>query len=266
MNKTKHWGASWRRCSKRWNPFAKRAVKATGWKVWNPGEYGEVWHAVHRRLYPPIDAPVMILGLNPGPYGMAQTGIPFTDVKRLNRSLPTLATALGAASKVDVPGLAPPSLQPFLTRTFESSSVRIYRFLEETFGCAEKATRAVVVANPCPLLFIDPETRRNITPADLGRVVRRRGTDSAAELQAEMDRLRWRNCEDALETLRPRAVVLLGKDVQKAVGEQLRETLGDRRVIDWEHPARAVPATWSAGLRAALAKNRVLPALSAIGQ
>ena len=43
-------------------------------------------------------------------------------------------------------------------------------------------------------------------------------------------------------------IVLLGKDVQKALGADLRRCLEDRRVLDWPHPARAVPETWAAGL------------------
>jgi hypothetical protein len=72
----------------------------------------------------------MFCGLNPGPYGMAQTGVPFTDLKRLASDLPKLARALAASGEsLALPGLAPPSLRPFLTRTFESSAVRVYKFL-----------------------------------------------------------------------------------------------------------------------------------------
>ena len=33
-------------------------------------------------------APLAVFGLNPGPYGMAQSGIPFTDLKRVAERLP----------------------------------------------------------------------------------------------------------------------------------------------------------------------------------
>ena len=48
---------------------------------------------------------------------MAQTGIPFTDLKRLDACLPRLATALRARGEsTALPGLAPANLRPYLTR------------------------------------------------------------------------------------------------------------------------------------------------------
>ena len=73
---------------------------------------------------------------------MAQTGVPFTDLKRLQFQLPRLWRELEAAGEpTGLPGLAPPRLRPFLTRTFESSSVRVYRFLERAFAAARSAER-----------------------------------------------------------------------------------------------------------------------------
>ena len=251
------WGECWRRCSQRWESFGRTVKRAAGWRVWNPGKYGERWHSRFRQQYPLRARPIVVFGLNPGPYGMAQTGIPFTDVMRLRSALPKLAAALEADGEaVEVPALAPTSLRPFLTRTFESSSVRIYRFLSEAFGSAERGVRRVVVANPCPLLFLDGESGKNVTPADLRRAVRPRGGDARA-LQAQMDRLRWENAEDTLATLRPRQVVLLGRDVQAALGPALVEAIGAEAVLDWEHPARAVPAKWSAGLQRALVSRGI---------
>lgn len=228
--------------------------------MWNPGRYGERWHALFRRLYPPVRRPLLLFGLNPGPYGMAQTGIPFTDVKRIGSHLPRLASALQTRGEtLAVPGLAPANLRPFLTRTFESSSVRVYRFLEETFGDAERGVRHAVVANPCPLLFIDPGEGRNRTPADLGRAAAPAGHEERAALLAEADRLRRRNAEDAVSTLPPRGCVLLGRNAQSALGDLLRRSLGDRQVVDWEHPARAVPQTWASGLRRELRRRALLP-------
>jgi single-strand selective monofunctional uracil DNA glycosylase len=238
-------------------------ARATGWKVWNPGEYGDAWHQVFRSVCPPRRGSVLIFGLNPGPYGMAQTGIPFTDVRRLREFLPRVSARLAAlrpdAALPEVPGLAPRDLQPFLTRTFESSSVRMYRFLARVDADVEQACRRVVVANPCPLLFVDKEEGRNRTPADLRREVRRNGRDEPVAMQQEMDRLRRENCEDALRTLRPKAVVLLGRDAQAALRETVVGRLGEDRVLDWEHPARAVPDPWARGLQEALQNQGALP-------
>ena len=120
-----------------------------------------------------------------------------------------------------------------------------------------------MVANPCSLLFIDPDGGANRTPADLGRVLRRRAPGQAGALLAACDRARRACALDALETLAPRGAVLLGRDVQAALQVDLESHLGATRVVPWEHPARAVPHTWAAGLHAALAHRGLLVAARA---
>ncbi len=249
----------WRRCSRRFRECARAVERATLWRTWNPGEYGARWHDVFLATYPIVRHPIVVFGLNPGPYGMAQTGIPFTDVLRIKTALPELCRRLSAAGEtIEVPGLAPLSLRPFLRRTFEASAVRVYRFLETCFGNAQKGVREVVVANPCPLLFIDPNDGANRTPADLVRAVHARGGDGR-RLRDELDRLRTENCADTLETLEPSAVILLGKDVQKALSSFIKGRCARRglvdRVIDFEHPARAVPKVWADRLTAEIRRR-----------
>lgn len=252
------WGRTKLAAARRWERFAATVAAATGWEVWNPGLYGERWHKHFRALYPPRPAPLVVFGLNPGPYGMAQSGIPFTDLKRIATCLPRLAAELVArGEKLALPGLAPASLHPYLTRTFESSAVRVYRFLELGWGSAERGFADVVVANPCTLLFMDRDTRENRTPADLARVVRARGTHDARALQDEMARLRWLAAKESIEELAPRAGILFGRDVAAILKDRLTEVFPALPVIEWEHPARAVPETWARGLLAALTERGV---------
>ena len=166
--KDQAWLRAWSRSSSAWEKLSPRIAAAAGWKVWNPGSYGAPWHRVFREIYPLRERPILMFGLNPGPYGMGQTGIPFTDVRRLRQCLPKMALTLRERGREPrVPGLAPRSLRRFFTREFESSAVRVYRFLELGWGSAEKGWRSVGVANSCPLLFLDPEGR-NQTPAVRG--------------------------------------------------------------------------------------------------
>jgi single-strand selective monofunctional uracil DNA glycosylase len=241
-------GAAIRFSSRRFAPLARSIARATGWLVLDPSRYGERWHAPFRRLYPPRARPLLVFGLNPGPYGMAQTGIPFTDLKRLAQGLPRLAAELArSGERLSLPGLAPSSLQPFLTRTFESSSVRVHRFLRLAHGSAERAFREVVFVNPCPLLFIDRALGENRTPADLPRALR-----------AGVDEARVEVVSVAVARLRARGAIVLGRDAAAALSVPLRARLGERAVVEWEHPARAVPDIWARGLLAALRRRGLL--------
>lgn len=256
-------GRCWQSAARRFVPLAREVAAATGWTVFHPGRYGEPWHARFRRCYPLRPRPLLICGLNPGPYGMAQSGIPFTDLKRLAAELPRFAAELRATgADLALPGLAPPALRPFLTRTFESSSVRVYRFLRHAFGSAEHAFTELAVLNPCPLLFIDPRDGANRTPADLPRALRAGGAtlESARRFLARFDAARLATVEEALEQLAPRGVVLLGRDVEAALAEPLTARLGATRVVAWEHPARAVPERWSRSLAATLSERGLLRA------
>src|SRR6185295_10531786 len=225
-------GQLWRESARRFEPLAREVEAATGWLVVNPGRYGERWHARFRRAYPLRPRPLIFCGLNPGPYGMAQTGVPFTDLKRLESCLPKLARELAAAGEsLALPGLAPPELRPFLTRTFESSAVRVYRFLSHSHGSAEEAFGDLVFVNPCPLLMIERPTAKrssaargpNRTPADLDGAVRE-----------QFDVARLEVAKRALELLKPRGAVLLGRDVAEVLGETLRASLGERATVEWE--------------------------------
>ncbi|MGI6609447.1 MAG: hypothetical protein ACOX4G_02910 [Limnochordia bacterium] len=255
--------AYWEACGREWERLAEDLREATGYLVLNPGIYGAPWHARRLELYPPEPGGLVGIGLNPGPYGMGQTGIPFTDIKRIRECLPLLRDALEQSREpLAVPGLAPSSLHPYLKLQHEASSVRIFRFLEKAFGDAEHGLTQLAFANPCSLLFIDKECAKNRTPADFRARVRQRQRQwSDAQLQALLHRVRELRLQCTLagvRALKARGVILFGKDVQKAVGEELRASLGAERVLCYPHPARAVPEAWSAGLVAELQRYQLL--------
>ncbi|MGI6083142.1 MAG: hypothetical protein ACOYEP_09750 [Limnochordia bacterium] len=253
----------WLDCGGKWDELAGLLRQATGYLVFNPGLYGAHWHARRLELYPPESGGLLGIGLNPGPYGMGQTGIPFTDIKRIRERLPRLREELEeAGERLEVPGLAPSSLQPYLKLRHEASSVRVFRFLEIAFGDAEHGLTQLVFANPCSLLFIDDEEGKNRTPADFRTRIRKRRSEwSKTQLQAVLDRVRELRLQCAVAGVRAldaRGVILLGRDVQQAIGDELRQHLGVQRVVYYPHPARAVPEAWSAGLTEKLREHRLL--------
>ena len=245
----------WVECARAWEEIAPAIREATGWGVWNPALYGAHWHAARLEAYPPEPHPIVMSGLNPGPYGMTQTGIPFTDMKRVRSDLPKIAARLAAeGATLEVPGLAPADLQTYLVLKHEQSAARFYAFFRAAYGSAEDALTHVVNVNSCMLLFIDTATGKNVTPADLKpALIRKRHPDWSLErmkaLCDEVSALRIQWVGKAMEILEPRAVVLLGQNAQAVMGGgHLPATCPE---IHYPHPARKGPE-WEAGLIEAL--------------
>jgi single-strand selective monofunctional uracil DNA glycosylase len=233
----------WRENARRWESVARDA-RAAGLEVWNPARYAARTHTEFLRRFPPRRGALLALGLNPGPYGMAQTGIPFTDCR-------TARSELGL--ELELPGCAPADLAGRLRKetgrwrgTYERSSLGVYAFLHQAWGGLERAYANWFVGNPCPLLFLEPGGW-NVTPAHpkLRRIV-------------GMQELREIAVERFAAALKPRAIVCLGQDVAKAVEAVGERLVGRERYLRYPHPARAVPKRWAQGLVAMLRRKRLL--------
>jgi single-strand selective monofunctional uracil DNA glycosylase len=235
--------AAWGANARRWEEVRKPA-EAAGLCVFNPGLYAFENYARFLRRYPPRRGAILALGLNPGPAGMSQTGIPFTDCR-------TARGTLGL--DLEIPGFAPPGLVPLLRRpdgrfrlTYERSSLVVYRFLERAWGSAGEAYANWFVGNPCPLLFLEPDGS-NVTPAD-GRL---RRIEEVREFRLEAVR-------DFARILAPRAIVALGNDVAAAVAEVAATAVPSDAFLAFGHPARAPSERWARELVAELSTRRLL--------
>ena len=104
---------------------------------------------------------VVFLGMNPGPFGMAQTGVPFGEISAV-RDWMGLSGEVGKPSpehpKRQVEGLA--------CAKSEVSGRRLWGLFSERFGKAESFFEDHFVANYCPLVFME-EGGRNRTPDKL---------------------------------------------------------------------------------------------------
>lgn len=236
--------AQWRANGRRWERAARR-WRPAGVEVYNPALYAIGLYSKFLERYPPSPRPVLALGLNPGPFGMAQTGIPFTDCRTASLILDT---------QVPLPGLAPPALRKRLLRengrwrgTYERSSLGIYKALRLSWGELRVAFENWVVVNACPLLFLDSREYRNLTPAD----ARLKRLDGFQELRVAA-------LEGFAEALEPRGIVCLGRDVSAALGPAAEKLVGARRTIHYPHPARAVPDLWARGLARGLKRRGLL--------
>jgi len=112
---------------------------------------------------------VLFLGMNPGPWGMAQTGVPFGEVTAVREWL-------GISASTSRPDDEQPSypVDGYACERSEVSGKRLWGLFKERFGTARAFFELHFVANYCPLLFIETylaaggkERARNLTPDKL---------------------------------------------------------------------------------------------------
>lgn len=108
----------------------------------------------------------LLLGMNPGPWGMAQTGVPFGEVAAVR-------DWLGIEGRVGQPTRPHPArpVQGFGCRRSEVSGRRLWGLFAESFADAQAFARKFVILNYCPLVFME-ESGRNRTPDKLPRAER----------------------------------------------------------------------------------------------
>jgi single-strand selective monofunctional uracil DNA glycosylase len=129
--------------------------------VYNPLEYA--WEP-HRRYLQRYGAPpreIVLVGMNPGPWGMAQTGVPFGEIAAVR-------DWMGIEARVAAPERQHPKrpIQGFACTRSEVSGQRLWGWAQKTFGSAEAFFARFFVANYCPLMFMGAGGQ-NLTPDKL---------------------------------------------------------------------------------------------------
>jgi len=201
----------------------------------NPLVHARVPHERYLALARPgVDA--LFLGMNPGPFGMVQTGVPFGEVAAVRDFLGIDGEVRAAASHPKRP------IEGFDCRRSEVSGRRFWGLMASAFGSREAFLARAFVHNWCPLAFMD-EGGANLTPDRLP-------ARELAELVAA--------CDEALRAvvaaLAPRMVIGVGG----FAAECARRSLGDAMpVATLLHPSPASPAAnrgWEAQARKQLAE------------
>ena len=129
--------------------------------VYNPLDYAWPLHSAYVRRWGASPRRVLLLGMNPGPWGMAQTGVPFGEVTAVRDFLSLtgeVAQPQGEHPKRPVQGLDCPRS--------EVSGRRLWGYFAERFGSPEAFFAEHMVVNYCPLVFME-ESARNRTPDKL---------------------------------------------------------------------------------------------------
>ncbi len=209
--------------------------------VYNPLAYAREPAELYLARYASGRKELVFVGMNPGPWGMAQTGVPFGEVS-------TVRAWLGIEGRVRAPRSVHPRVpvRGFACSRSEVSGSRLWGLIRQRFGDARAFARAWFVANYCPLLFLD-EAGRNVTPDRLSRADR----DALFPLCD-------RHLAAVIQTLRPRWVVAVGTFAHGRVGalaDAYPRALGSSRTLAIPHPSPASPQAnrgWAAQVRAAL--------------
>jgi single-strand selective monofunctional uracil DNA glycosylase len=135
-------------------------VRAPVTHVYNPLDYAWERHRDYLTRYAGRPRAVLV-GMNPGPWGMAQTGVPFGDVVMVRDWL-RIEGPVGRPSpehpKRPVAGFACPRR--------EVSGQRLWGWARDAFGTPERFFERFFVLNYCPLCFME-ESGRNRTPDKL---------------------------------------------------------------------------------------------------
>jgi single-strand selective monofunctional uracil DNA glycosylase len=211
--------------------------------VYNPLDYAAAAHRAYLERYGAGPKEVLLVGMNPGPWGMVQTGVPFGDV-------PMVRDWLGICAPVGRPPVEHPrrSVAGFGGTRREVSGQRLWGWARNRFGTPEQFFARFFVVNYCPLAFIEA-SGRNRTPDRLPR--------------PERDAL-FRLCDQALasaiDALQPRFVLGIGRFAASraaAVAEGRDLTVGGV-----PHPSPASPQAnrgWEQLMDLALADLGICP-------
>jgi single-strand selective monofunctional uracil DNA glycosylase len=135
-------------------------VRAPVTHVYNPLDYAWERHRDYRTRYARRPRAVLV-GMNPGPWGMAQTGVPFGDVVMVR-------DWLRIEGPVGRPSLEHPKrpVAGFACHRREVSGQRLWGWARDAFGAPEHFFERFFVLNYCPLCFME-ESGRNRTPDKL---------------------------------------------------------------------------------------------------
>jgi single-strand selective monofunctional uracil DNA glycosylase len=198
--------------------------------VYNPLTYAWNAHEQYLARFGGAGKEVVFLGMNPGPFGMAQTGVPFGEI-----------AAVRDWMRIDAPIGRPAREHPrrpvlgLACARSEVSGQRLWGMFAERFGTPEKFFTRHFVVNYCPLVFMG-ERGNNLTPDKL----------TAAEA-GRLFQICDAHLRATLEILRPQWIIGVGAFAEaraRIVTDGLPVKVG--KVL---HPSPASPAAnrgWAA--------------------
>lgn len=168
---------------------------------------------------------VIFLGMNPGPFGMAQTGVPFGEVDAVKNWM-----KLEAPIGKPVPEHPKRPIDGFECTRSEVSGRRLWGLFAERYPNAEDFFKNHYVLNYCPLVWMS-STGANITPDKI----------TASEI-APVETACLRHLGEVIQIMKPDYLIGVGAFAEARLSRacqiyQYEATIG--RVL---HPSPASPA------------------------
>ena len=191
--------------------------------VYNPLVYAREPHEQYVTRYGRGPKEVLMVGMNPGPFGMAQTGVPFGEVSLVRDWL-----------CIDGEVRPPPRQHPrrpiegFSCARSEISGARLWGWARDRFRTPERFFERFFIYNYCPLAFLEA-SGRNRTPAQLPIAERRALVGPCGQALRAI-----------VEELRPDIVVGVGQWAEARARESLEGL--DVRIARMLHPSPASPS------------------------
>lgn len=190
--------------------------------VYNPLQYAWLPHEQYLCRFGEGRKRIVFLGMNPGPFGMVQTGVPFGEIEAVRSWM-----GIEAPVSKPVPENPKRPIEGFACARSEVSGRRLWGLFSQRFPRADDFFAEHFVANYCPLAFFDHG--RNLTPDKLP-------ASETAPLEAACDA----HLRAIVEALQPEWLIGIGGFAETRAAEALRGmNVKIGRVL---HPSPASPA------------------------
>lgn len=210
--------------------------------VYNPLGYAWASHQAYLS-YVGENVSVILLGMNPGPWGMAQTGVPFGEIAAVR-------DWMGINEPVGKPPIehAKRPIQGFQCERSEVSGRRLWGLFRDRFGTPEQFFENHFVLNYCPLVFME-QSGRNRTPDKL-----------TAEERETLSAICDAHLQTVIRTLDPDHLVGVGVYAEGCLKRAVQIEGSHAKVSRILHPSPASPSAnndWAGKVTKQLEKSGV---------
>ena len=194
-------------------------------RVYQPLDYAWRPHQRYLEKFATGNKRVLFLGMNPGPFGMVQTGVPFGEVAAVR-------DWLGIEEPVGKPTDEHPKrpVEGFACKRSEVSGRRLWGLFAERFDNAESFFEQHFVLNYCPLVWMS-QTGANLTPDKI----------SAAEMEP-VEKACLQHLAEVISIMQPSFLIGIGGFAEERMRRAAQTTDSTAAIGRILHPSPASPA------------------------